>query len=90
LAAATHAIPLTPTLSTFLAAVVGNLVSGLVRLSVIGQTEGQRIIASLVPAIERLTASAAGNSLDDVGGAAFLSDIAAMAHETQETRLFRT
>jgi urease accessory protein len=28
--------------------------------------------------------------LDDLGGAAFLSDIAAMAHETQETRLFRS
>ena len=40
--------------------------------------------------IERLAAMAADSTLDDIGGAAFLSDIAAMAHETQDTRLFRT
>jgi urease accessory protein len=89
-AAAAHTIPLNPTVSTFLTAIVGNLVSALVRLSVIGQTDGQRIIASLIPAIERLAAEAAESTLDDVGSAAFMSDIAAMAHEIQDTRLFRT
>jgi urease accessory protein len=90
IAAAAHDIPLTPTLSTFATAVVGNIVSALVRLSVIGQTDGQLIIAYLVPAIERLATTAVDTTLDDIGGAAFLSDVAAMAHETQDTRLFRT
>jgi urease accessory protein len=33
---------------------------------------------------------AAASSLDDLGGAAFMSDIAAMQHETQYSRLFRS
>ncbi|TGQ21499.1 urease accessory protein UreF, partial [Mesorhizobium sp. M00.F.Ca.ET.216.01.1.1] len=33
---------------------------------------------------------AARSSLDDLGGSAFVSDIMAMQHETQYSRLFRS
>lgn len=90
LTAGARGLPLPPTLRAFCTAVAGNLVSALVRLSAIGQTDGQRILADLMPAIESLSASAAQATLEDIGGAAFLSDIAAIAHETQHTRLFRS
>ena len=56
----------------------------------IGQSDGQRILAALLPAIEAAAANAATATLDDLGGATFRSDIASLAHETQYTRLFRS
>jgi urease accessory protein len=40
--------------------------------------------------VRRLAQEAAEASLDDLGGCAFRSDIAAMRHETQYSRLFRS
>lgn len=90
LAAAAHAIPLAATLQTFCLAVVQNLVSAAVRLNAVGQTDGQRTIAALLPVAQALALKAHGATLDDIGGAAFRSDIAALKHETQYTRLFRS
>jgi urease accessory protein len=90
LTTAVHGIPLAAALRAYVTAVMSSLVSALVRLSAIGQTDGQRVLAALLPAIERLSADSEQSTLDDLGGAAFLSDIAAMAHETQYTRLFRS
>lgn len=89
-ASAAADLPLAATLQAFLASVMSNLISALVRLAVIGQTDGQRIMASLAPEIVAGAEAAARSSMDDLGGAAFLSDIAALEHETQETRMFRT
>jgi urease accessory protein len=85
-----HGLPLDPALEAFVLAVVANLVSAAVRLSVVGQTDGQRVIAGLLPHVTRVARAAAGATLDDIGGAAFRSDIAALRHETQYTRLFRS
>ncbi len=85
-----HGLQLGPTVRTFVAAWVANLASALVRLSVIGQTDGQRVIAALIGSIELLCSRAEHCTLDDIGSSAFVSDIASMAHETLETRLFRT
>ncbi len=90
IASAAHELPLGPTLQAFLAGFVANMTSALVRMSVIGQTDAQRVIAVLTRAITRLAISAENSTLDDLGTAAVLSEIAAMAHETQETRMFRT
>ncbi len=90
LTTAVHRIPLAAALRAYVTAVISSLVSALVRLSAIGQTDGQRVIAALLPTIETLAVDSEHSTLDDVGGAAFLSDIAAMAHETQYTRLFRS
>lgn len=89
-AAAGHGIPLGPALRAFAVAVTGNLISAAIRLSVIGQTDGQRLIADLLPVIEHACGRARIATLDDLGGAAFRSDVASLAHETQYTRIFRS
>ena len=89
-AAAAHAIPLRPTLTSFAVAAVGNLVSAALRLGPIGQTEAQTIIAGLAPKLEALAQDAETAGLDDLGTCAFRTDIASMRHETQYSRLFRS
>ena len=90
LAAAAHHMPLRPALDGFLAAFASNLVSGAVRMSVVGQTEGQRIVARLAPIASSLAAQAQNATLDDLGGCAFRADLASFHHETQNARLFRS
>jgi urease accessory protein len=77
-------------LEAFALAFAQNLISAAVRLGAIGQTDGQRVIAALVPAARRLASSAVHSSLDDVGGCAQRSDIASLRHETLYSRLFRS
>ena len=89
-AAATHGMNLRPALDGYLAAFASNLVSGAVRLSVIGQTAGQGIVAGLAPIAARMAAFAEASSLDDLGGCAFRADLASFHHETQHARLFRS
>ncbi|MDJ1158976.1 urease accessory UreF family protein [Chelatococcus sp. SYSU_G07232] len=89
-AAAGHCVALEATLEAFLLAFVANLVSAAVRLGVVGQTDGQRVTAALVPAVGAAAAAGCAATLDDLGGAAFRSDMAALRHETQYTRLFRS
>ena len=78
------------TLEAFLVAFATNLVSAAVRLVPLGQTDATKIIARLAPLAREVAARAVDSALDDVGGAAFRSDIASMRHETQHTRLFRS
>jgi urease accessory protein len=87
---AAHHVPLSATLEGYCLAVVQNLVSASVRLNAVGQTDGQRAIAALLPLTQALASKARSATIDDVGGAAFRSDIAALRHETQYTRLFRS
>ena len=89
-AAAGHALPLTPTLLGFGMAFVGNLLSASIRLSVIGQTDGQRLTVALLPHLQQAASRAADSTLDDIGSATFAADLASMQHETQYTRLFRS
>jgi urease accessory protein len=89
-AAAGHGLALAATLEAFLLGAVANLVSAAVRLGAIGQTDGQRVIAALMANIGEAGAFAGAATLDDLGGCAFRSDLAALRHETQYTRLFRS
>jgi urease accessory protein len=89
-AASGHALPLDMSLGAFILAQVGNLVSAALRLGPIGQTDGQKILAALVPRIQDLAREAQTAGLAGLGGCAFRSDIAAMRHETQYSRLFRS
>lgn len=77
-------------LAAFAMAFVANLVSAAVRLGPIGQTDAQRVLAALLQETRALGAWAEGSTLDDLGGCAFRSDIAAMQHETLYSRLFRS
>jgi urease accessory protein len=89
-AAAGHGIALGSTLNAYALAFASNLVSAALRLSLIGHTDGQAVLAELVPAIEAAAQTAAGSDLDDLGSATFASDLTAIQHETQAARLFRT
>jgi urease accessory protein len=89
-AAGGHGQPLAASLEAFLLAQAANLVSAALRLGPIGQTDGQKILAALLPRIRVLAAEAETATLANLGGSAFRSDIAAMRHETQYSRLFRS
>lgn len=89
-ACAAHGVPLAPALTAFLHGFAANLISAGVRLIPLGQTDGQRLIAELEPAIDAATRYALNTPLDEVGTAAPLVDWCSMRHETQYTRLFRS
>ncbi len=89
-AAAGHDLPLEASLQAFVLALLAGAVSAVVRLGPIGQTAGQKILAALLPRVRALAREASRSTLADLGGCAFRSDIAAMRHETQYSRLFRS
>jgi urease accessory protein len=87
---AAHAIPLAPTMHAFLHAVTSNWISAGSRLVPLGQTDSQRALAALEPAVVGVGKRAINATLDDLGSATFRADLASMRHETQYTRLFRS
>ena len=89
-AARAHAIPLDEMLEAYLWAFAANLVSAGVRLVPLGQTDGQRVQAGLMSAVLEVAREAESSDLDDIGGCALRAEIAAMHHETQHVRLFRS
>ena len=89
-AARREGLPLEETAAAFLHAFVSNLVSAAIRLSVLGQTEGQAVIAALAPICEAVAVEALAADPDDLGGACLAVDLSCMFHETQTTRLFRS
>lgn len=88
--AAAHAVPLEATLAAYLHAFASNLVQAAVRLVPLGQSDGVAVIAALEPVILDSAARAASSTLDDLGSATFMSEIAALKHETQYSRVFRS
>ena len=89
-AAAGHGFTLEASLAPFLVSLFANFVSAAVRLGAIGQTDGQRALAELLPRLHAMAQACAGADIDAIGGAAFRSDLAAILHETQYSRLFRS
>ncbi len=89
-AAAGHGIAEQPALGAFLHAVAANLISAGVRLVPLGQTDGQRILVALEPAVMDTARRAMASTLEAAGGAAIRADLASQLHETQYTRLFRS
>ncbi len=88
--AAWAGIAIDTTVAAFLHAFAANLISAGIRLIPLGQTDGQRLVAALeTPVLEaaRAAITAPPNSL---GAATPIVDLAAMRHETQYTRLFRS
>ena len=89
-AAAGHGVPPDATLTAYLGAFAGNLVSAALRLLPIGQNAGQTVLANLTPSIEAAAAQARATPLADVATAVPHAEILSIAHETQYTRLFRS
>ncbi|MDH0113660.1 urease accessory protein UreF [Rhizobium pusense] len=88
--AAGHGVPLRETLAAFLHAGVSQIVSAAIRLGVAGQKDGVAILAASEAGIAEVAARAVQSTLDDLGSATIIADTAAMRHETQGTRLFRS
>jgi urease accessory protein len=88
--AADHGIEEDLAAAGYAQAMAANLISAAVRLVPLGQTAGLRTLAALEPVLLELVRETASATLEEVGGCCFRSDIAAMRHETQHTRLFRT
>jgi urease accessory protein len=87
---ATQAISASLALPAYLQSYIANLTTAGVRLVPLGQTDGQRAIAELEQAILAASVEAERATIDDLGSAAFMVDLASTAHETQYTRLFRS
>lgn len=83
-------IDLSQALSAFLQTFFSNLVQASIRLGIIGQNDAVELLAGFEVLALLTTARAAGSTLDDLGGCTVISDIAAMKHETQYSRLFRS
>jgi urease accessory protein len=89
-ATARAGIPLEETLIGYLHATAANLVSAGLRLGIVGQTDGQRIIAALEPIIGKAVANAVTRDPACFGGVTIAVDLTSMEHETQYSRLFRS
>nr|WP_202297887.1 urease accessory protein UreF [Mesorhizobium sp. 131-2-1] len=85
-----HGISLADSLSAFLQAFFSNLVQAAIRLGVVGQVDATALLAGFEPLALTTATRAAVSSLGDLGGCAFVSDVMAMRHETQYSRLFRS
>jgi urease accessory protein len=90
LVSAAHGIPLAPTMHAFFHALTSNWISAGARLVPLGQTDSQRLLASLEPVVVSTGNRALNAALDDLGSASFRIDLAGMRHEAQYTRLFRS
>jgi urease accessory protein len=78
------------TCAAYLQTFAANLRSSAVRLVPLGQSAGLATLAALEPTIAAVSLEIRTATLDHLGGTAFRSDLAAMRHETQYTRLFRS
>ncbi|MCZ4353404.1 urease accessory protein UreF [Roseovarius aestuarii] len=83
-------LPLAQTLQVFVHAFMSNLTAAAMRLVPLGQTDGQIVIKELADTCIGVADRALDGSLEDLSSTAFISDIAAMKHETQHSRIFRT
>ncbi|WP_376871121.1 urease accessory protein UreF [Albirhodobacter sp. R86504] len=77
-------------IATYLHSFASNLTSAAVRFVPLGQNAGQGVLRGLHPLIHRLAVRATQSTPDDITTAAFGAEIAAMAHETQTVRIFKT
>lgn len=77
-------------ITLFMHAFASNIVSCAVRFVPLGQAAGQGVLHGLHPLIADLSARAATAGLSALAFAAFRADMAAMAHETMDVRIFKT
>lgn len=69
---------------------VENQVSATVKLVPLGQTDGQRLLAALMPSIERAVTVAQALTDDEIGQSAPSLALLSAQHEQQYSRLFRS
>ena len=74
----------------YLQAFVSNQVQAALRLMKLGQVNGVWVQKSLEPVILDTARRAAASTLDDLGSATILAEIASMNHEAMHSRIFRS
>jgi len=89
-AAKCERLPLALASRLYLQAFASNLIAAAQRLLPLGQTEGQAILRRLAGLCGEIAESTQDGDLTHLSATAFLTDIAAMKHETQHSRIFRT
>ncbi|KZL22123.1 Urease accessory protein UreF [Pseudovibrio axinellae] len=67
-----------------------NLVAVMMRLVPLGQSDGMAIMAHMSPHMEDVAIRVTNSTLDDLGNVSFYADFLAIAHEHQETRIFKS
>jgi urease accessory protein len=77
-------------IALYLQGFAGNLVTIAIRHVPLGQTEGQAVLARLLPQIHALADRATRATLDEIGTCALAGDLAALQHEVMDVRIFRT
>ncbi len=87
--AGVHCIPLADALGAFVQAFTSNLIQAGIRLGVLGQRDAVALLAGLETVVVDVATRAATSTIDDLGACIVLSDVMAMRHETQYSRLFR-
>lgn len=83
-------LPAQEIIGLYLQAQAAALISAAVRFLPLGPVAGQVILAELQPALLAAAARAENAGLEDLAGAAWGADIAAMRQETMTVRIFRS
>ncbi len=89
-AAAQESLPLALTQKLYLHAFLSNLVAVGQRLLAVGQQQGQAMLRRLTLLCPEVARDTRDGDLSKLASAAFLTDIASMRHESQNSRIFRT
>lgn len=89
-AARDRGVPLGPAVEGWLHAAAVNIVSAGQRLIPLGQRDGVGLTHDLGPGISAASTKAMATSLSDRTATTLIADMAAIHHETQYTRLFRS
>ena len=83
-------LPTADILALFLQGFAAQMVSVGVRFIPLGQSAGQAVLAALAPLILRVAEQAANAELSEISSSTIGADMASMAHETLEVRIYRT
>lgn len=65
-------------------------IAAAIRLGLVGQTDGQRILSEAPTVIAECARIARDTPVEDAGNVCFMLSVASALHETQHTRLFRS
>lgn len=89
-AAAPLDLPPRDVIALYLQSFASNLVLIGVKHIPLGQSAGQQVLSALLPTITDLASTAETATPTDFGNSCLSADLAAMTHETKETRIYRT
>ena len=83
-------LPTADILALFLQGFATQMVSVGVRFIPLGQSAGQAVLAKLAPLILRVAHQAASAEITEISSSTIGADMASMAHETLDVRIYRT